>query len=201
MTDTPGPRARASHPGDSGLGARASHPGDSDPGARGRRTFGPRGRAALGTRTLGSFGTRAGRSRGTRGSPSLPPVSELAVATMILVVTGGIYLAASMPRRTNLVPAVVLVAAAVTLLVVNVAMVSRVEGFAWARFRLVAGWALAAYVVIAGMLEFVFVLDHTPGSTLAVMTVMLAVFAVDIPLLLGFSVARYEEGSSDTAAS
>jgi hypothetical protein len=42
------------------------------------------------------------------------------------------------------------------------------------------------------MLEYVFVLDGTRGSTLVVMTVMLAIFAVDVPVLLAFSVARYQ---------
>jgi hypothetical protein len=63
----------------------------------------------------------------------------------------------------------------------------------------VGGWALAAYLVIAGMLEFVFVLDHTRGGLLIVLTLMLAVFAVNVPLLLAFSVARYQPGT--TAAS
>ena len=62
-----------------------------------------------------------------------------------------------------------------------------------ARFRLVAGWVLLAYVVIAGMLEYVFVYDHTRGTQLLILTLMLVVFAVNIPMLLGFSVARFQE--------
>ena len=42
------------------------------------------------------------------------------------------------------------------------------------------------------MLEFVFVLDGTRGTMLVVLTLMLAFFAVDIPLILAFSVARSE---------
>jgi Tfp pilus assembly protein FimT len=38
------------------------------------------------------------------------------------------------------------------------------------------------------MLEFIFVLDGTRGATLVLMTFMLAVFAVDVPVLLAFSV-------------
>lgn len=65
---------------------------------------------------------------------------------------------------------------------------------------MVAGRALAAYLVIAGMLEFVFVLDHTPGRLLVLLTLMLLVFAIDVPLLLGFSVARYAPAGTGGAA-
>lgn len=122
----------------------------------------------------------------------LPPVAEVAIASLALIVVGGIYLAAHLPRHAPLGLAVGLLAAAGVLLAGNVTALSRVRDFAWDKFFLVGRWALLAYVVIAGMLEYVFVLDHTRGSQLVVLTLMLAVFAVDIPLLLAFSVARYQ---------
>ena len=60
---------------------------------------------------------------------------------------------------------------------------------------MVAGWSLGAYVIIAGMLEFVFIKDDTPNDPLMVLAGMLLVYAIDIPLLFGFSVARYQEAS------
>jgi hypothetical protein len=122
----------------------------------------------------------------------LPPVPAVAIAAMMLVIAGGIYVTAFLPRHAPLGPAAGLLAAAAGLLVADVAMLSRVRVFAWAVFFRVGGWTLAAYAVIAGMLEYVFVLDHTRGPLLAVLTLMLLVFAVDIPLLLAFSVARYQ---------
>ncbi len=115
------------------------------------------------------------------------------MAVMALVMAGGIYLAAYLPRKPSLTPAVALLAAAVVLLFVNVAQLTRVRDFAWHTFWQVSGWALLAYVVIAGMLEFVFVRDGTRGSLLVIMTSMIVIFAVNIPVLLGFSVARYQE--------
>jgi hypothetical protein len=53
-------------------------------------------------------------------------------------------------------------------------------------------WTLVAYVVIAGMLEYVFVVDGTRGGSLLVVSASLLVFAVDVPLILAFSVARYQ---------
>lgn len=123
----------------------------------------------------------------------VPPVAWLAVASMALVIVAGIYLASYLPARAALGPAVGLLAGAVALLVAALGLVSRLRPFAWRAFFQVAGWALVAYVVIAGLLEFIFVFDHTRGAMLAVLTGSLAVFALDIPLLLGFSVARYQQ--------
>ncbi len=122
----------------------------------------------------------------------LPPVHQLATLTLALVVIGGIYMAAHIDRSGTLVPPTVLAIAAAVVLGVNVVLLARIREFAWARFFQVFGWALLAYLVIAGILEFVFVYDHTPGRQLVLFTVMLAMFAIDVPLLLGFSVARYQ---------
>jgi hypothetical protein len=132
-------------------------------------------------------------------SRRLPPVTALAVAALILIIAGGIDLAAHLPRPAPLGPAIAALAAAAAAVLVAAAMLARVRDFAWPTFFVVAGWTLAAYVVIAGMLEFVFVLDHTRGGLLVVLTLILAVFAVDVPLLLGFSVARYQRGSAAAA--
>ncbi len=126
----------------------------------------------------------------------MPPVAELAVGSMALVIVAGIYLAAHLPARPSLVPATALLAGAAALLVVGVGLLSRVRPFAWRVFFRVGGWALLAYAVIAGMLEFVFVFDHTSGASLVLVTLSLLVFALDIPTLLAFSVARYQEPPS-----
>jgi hypothetical protein len=122
----------------------------------------------------------------------LPPVSEVAIVVIGVVVIGGIYLAAYLPRRAPLGPAYAILAVAAALLAWNVAAVARIGAFAWRVFFLVGRWSFVAYLVIAGMLEYVFVLDHTRGSILVVLTLMLVIYAVNIPLLLAFSVARHQ---------
>jgi hypothetical protein len=123
----------------------------------------------------------------------LPPIQQVSVAILVLIVAGGVYTADHLPRHVPQGPTIALLSAAVVLLGVNVAMLARIEHFAWRAFRLVAGWVLAAYLLIAGMLEYVFVFDHTSGTQLVILTLMLVVFAVNVPLLLGFSVARFQE--------
>jgi hypothetical protein len=130
----------------------------------------------------------------------LPPAAGLAMAALSLVIAGGIYLAAHLPRPAPLGPPAAALALAVVALLTAAALLARVRDFDWHTFFVVAGWTLAAYVVIAGMLEFVFVLDHTPGRLLVLLTLMLALFAIDVPFLLGFSVARYQPARPGRAA-
>lgn len=155
-------------------------------------TAGPGGQAAAGTRVDAPAGDQATCAAGAERR--LPPVSALGLAALMLVVVGGVDLAAHLPRHAPLgLPVATLAAAAVALLAAG-AVLARIRDFAWRTFCVVGSWTLAVYLVIAGMLEFVFVLDHTPARLLIVFTLMLAVFAVDVPLLLAFSVARYQPG-------
>ena len=123
----------------------------------------------------------------------LPPIAEIAIAAMALIIVGGITLASRLPHPAPLPPLIALLAAAAVLVLIDVVLLARLRDFAWPLFFQVAGWSLLAYSVMYGILEFTFVYDHVTGSTLAVMTLMLVVIAIDIPLLFGFSVARYAE--------
>jgi hypothetical protein len=128
----------------------------------------------------------------------LPPVTQLAMASLTLIVAGGIYLSAHLPNHVPLGPAVGLLAASVILLGVNAALLARVRDFHWERFFQVAKWSLLAYAVIAGMILYAFLQNHVKGGTLVVLTLSLVVFAVHVPMLVGFTVARYyRPGESD----
>ncbi len=122
----------------------------------------------------------------------LPPVTELGVVSMALIVAAGISIAARLPGDVPLTIPVLLLAASALTLFANVAMLARTPGFNWDAFFDVAKWALLAYAVIAGILEFVFVNDGTSGGILVVLTLSLVVYAVHVPLLIGFTVARYQ---------
>jgi hypothetical protein len=126
----------------------------------------------------------------------LPPVAWLCVLSMALVIVGGIWIAAQLPKHVSVGPPLGLLIAAGALLVSNGLIVSRLRPFAWNSFFLVGKWTGLAYLVIGGMLEFIFIFDHTRGSTLVVITLSLLVFALNIPLLLSFSVARYQQPSA-----
>jgi hypothetical protein len=122
----------------------------------------------------------------------LPPVTELGVVSMALIVAGGISIASKLPGHVPLTLPVLLLGASALVMAANLVALSRVDGFNWDAFFGVAKWALVAYAVIAGILEFVFVNDGTTGGILVVLTLSLVVYAVHVPLLIGFTVARYQ---------
>jgi uncharacterized membrane protein len=123
----------------------------------------------------------------------LPPVTELAMASLALIVAGGIYLSAHIPQHVPLLPAVVLLALSALLLATNLFLLTRVRDFAWERFFQVGKWSLLAYVAIAAMIEYAFLRNHVRGGPLVVLTLSLVVFAVHVPTLVGFTVARYHQ--------
>jgi hypothetical protein len=125
----------------------------------------------------------------------VPPVTTLWMASIALIAGGVSYLAAYLPKHAPLGPAIALLVAAVAALVAGVVLLARMQEFAWSRFWPVWAWTLLAYVVIAGMIEYAFVYDSTRGPVLVVMTLMLAVFMVAPPFLVGFTVARFQRGS------
>jgi hypothetical protein len=123
--------------------------------------------------------------------PRYPPVTELGMASLALIVAGGIYLASHIPNHVPLTPAIVLLAASAVLLATNMVLLSRVTEFDWQRFFQVGKWSLLAYVVIAGMIEYVFLRNHTRGGPLVILTLSLVIFAIHVPILVGFTVARF----------
>jgi hypothetical protein len=122
------------------------------------------------------------------------------MVSLALIVAGGIYLSAHIPQHVPLGPAIALLAASALLLAANMALLARVQGFAWERFFEIAKWSLLAYTVIAGLIEYAFLRDHLSGGPLVVLTLSLVVFAVHVPILIGFTVARYYEPEDASAA-
>lgn len=122
-----------------------------------------------------------------------PKAVEAVVLSLAAVVVGGVWLGSHATERPPLaLPTVLLVIAAV-LLLAGIVMVTRVPGFSWDTFVRVGRWALLAYVIAGGMIEFAFVHNDTRGAPLAVVTGMLVLFAVDVPFIIATTVARYQD--------
>jgi len=122
----------------------------------------------------------------------LPPITQLQVGALGLVIVGGVYMASYFPRRPPLGLPVALLAGSVALFAIGMIMLARVRDFAWDTFFLVGRWALLAYLIQASMIEFAFVHNHASGPALVVVTLMLMMFAMTIPTVIAFTVARYE---------
>jgi drug/metabolite transporter (DMT)-like permease len=120
-----------------------------------------------------------------------PPVAALTTVSLAMVVVGGILMASYVPRQPPLGLPTALACIGAALVLAAVVLLSRLTEFAWDRFFTVFRWALLAYVISAGMIGFAFVRDHTRGAPLALVLVMLVIFAVDVPIIIAFTVARY----------
>ena len=127
------------------------------------------------------------------GEQNFPKAVEIVTVSLAAVVVGGVWFGAHATSRPPLLlPTLMLIVGAV-LLIVGLLMIARVAGFSWDTWVRVGRWALLAYVIAAGMIEFAFVRNHTRGAPLAVVTGMLVVFALDVPFLIATTVARYED--------
>ncbi len=122
----------------------------------------------------------------------LPPVTEIGAAAMVAVAIGVIFNAAYLPKHAPTSVAIAILIVAAALEATNLFLVSRIQDFAWNRFKQVAGWFLVAYAVIAGMIEYAFIYDDTRGTQLVILTLMLMLFMLNVPVLAAFTVARYE---------
>lgn len=124
---------------------------------------------------------------------TVPPVTQLVIGSLALVIIGGIVMAGNFPQPPSLAIPIVLLAGSAILFALSLLLLTRHRGFAWPVFFGVARWALLAYLVIAGMIEFAFIHNHAGGAPLLVLSLMLLMFALDVPLSIGFTVARFAE--------
>ena len=123
----------------------------------------------------------------------LPPVTQVGMFSLALIVAGGIDLAAHLPRHVPLDVPIALLCASALLLLGNIVSLARVDGFAWARFFEIFRWGLLAYTITAGLIGYAFITDHVSGGALVVLVLSLVVYAVHVPVLIGFTVARYDD--------
>jgi hypothetical protein len=123
----------------------------------------------------------------------LPPVTQIAVVSFALVIGSGIWIVSHLPKHVPIAPSAALLIASALLMAANLTLLARAASFDWTRFFGVAKWAFLAYAVISGLLEYVFVKDGTRGGELVVLTASLVIFAIHVPLLIGYTVAREPE--------
>jgi hypothetical protein len=125
-----------------------------------------------------------------------PPFTQIGMVSLGLVVIGGIYLASHIPQHVPLGLPIALLIASAVLVAINLALLTRVSGFAWPRFFQVGKWALLAYLITAGLIEFAFLQNHVNGGPLVILTLSLLVYAIQVPALIAFTVARYDDSSA-----
>ena len=123
---------------------------------------------------------------------SFPPVAQLATLSLALVISGGIVMVSTMFSEPSFAVPVALLALSALLLVANVVLLVTLRDFAWRTFSTVGRWALLAYAISGGMIEFAFLHNHVSGRMLLLLTLMLLMFVINVPLIISFTVARYQ---------
>jgi len=126
------------------------------------------------------------------GDTSRSPVVGCMLASIVCAFLSVGIIAAYLPRPAPLSWSVGFLVASAALLAGALVFLLRRRHFAWRLFFAVARWVLVLTLVFTAMAVYVFVSDGTPATTLAIMAVVLLLAAVDIPVLIGFSVARHE---------
>src|SRR4029079_8519486 len=66
--------------------------------------------------------------------PNFPPVTEIAVTSMALIVADAIYMASYLPEHVPLGPSIALLAVSAALMATNFILLIRVPGFNWRIF-------------------------------------------------------------------
>ncbi len=122
----------------------------------------------------------------------VPPIVQLAAASLAAAVIGGIYMASYFPSRPPLGVPIALLVVGLLLLGTALIMLVRIRDFGWRSFRIVGSWTLLAYVIQAGMIGYAFVHNGASGSPLVVIILLLIIFAVSVPLMISFTVGRYQ---------
>ena len=123
----------------------------------------------------------------------LPPVTAMGMVALALIALAVIYLSAHLPEAVSVGPAVALIGVAALTMITAFVLLHKVDGFAWSRFYFIAARALLAYLLITGLIVFVFIRNETSGAALWTLIGGFALFALDVPMLIAFTVARYAE--------
>ena len=94
----------------------------------------------------------AERSGARESQASLPPVGEVGVASLILIVIGGIYMSAHYPRASSLLIPSVLAGCSWVLLISAIVMLARAKGLARELFYKVGKWTpLVIFLLLEGI--------------------------------------------------
>jgi len=130
------------------------------------------------------------------GDTSNSPVVACITGTIISCILAAGIILAHLPGPAPLWGSVLWLCIASVLTLTSIVLILRKRPFARGLFFKVAKWVFLYILVLSGMGEYVIVFDGTRGGPLVIMTIILALFLINIPMLWGFSVARHERISS-----
>ncbi len=123
---------------------------------------------------------------------SLPPITLLCVISMAFVIGAGVYMVSEIPFSPNYAVVFLLVGVSLLVFIAIIGLLVKIDTFNWRVFFQVVKWTLAAYAVISGVLIYVFIFDKMSGKSLGLLIAALVLFALNVPVNIAFTVARYQ---------
>ena len=120
------------------------------------------------------------------------PSALAATAALTCAVLGGIYMAATIGAHSSLLPAVIISVAAYLFMTVSLVGLILDKHYSRPSFVKYVRGALLAYLLEAGILEFIFAYDQVPSKVFAILSALLVIFATSVPVIIGHTVAGVE---------
>lgn len=124
---------------------------------------------------------------------TLPPIPALCEASLAATIAAAVVLAAQLPSTSDLLGPILLAGIAWLLIAITAIVLATIRPFNFRVLKMVSLRQFLAELVVAGMLEFVFLRDHLPAGPLVVFTILVGSFSVSVAMLIGFQVARWQE--------
>ncbi|MCL4508628.1 MAG: hypothetical protein M1296_03770 [Chloroflexi bacterium] len=130
------------------------------------------------------------------GDTTRSPIVACTIGSIVCSFLAIGIIAAYLPQAVPLVWPLAFLAASGVLLATAIVCLLRLRQFAWPLFFAVARWILVLTAVFVVLSVYVFTVDGTNGVTLTVLAIVLVLTALNVPILVGFSVARHERGTT-----
>ena len=125
------------------------------------------------------------------GDTTRSPIVALHIGAIVCAYLGIGIMGAYLPREVPLAWPIGFLIASAAFTIAALAFLSQ-RRLAWKLFFTVVRWVSLVNVVYTGMAVFIFVWNDTPGRTVLVMAGVLLLSAINLPVLVAYSVARHE---------
>lgn len=126
------------------------------------------------------------------GDTSRSPIVTCAIGSIVCAFLAVGIEASYLPKSAPLAWPIAFLGVSGVLSLATAGLLMRLRQFAWQLFFAVARWVLVLTSIFAAMAMYVFIADGTGGTQLTILVIVLLLAALNIPMLLGFSVARHE---------
>lgn len=134
-------------------------------------------------------------------SSKLPPYTLIGISALATAALAGIFTARQTPQLSIAFIAIASCGFSAMLLLSNLWLLGKVRDYPWNTFSRFASVALIGYLVRTGLIGYAFVQSPVSGSSKLLFVGALALYASEVPVLIGATVAKADyDGATQPAA-